>query len=591
MVRHTFRGKRHWTQARFSPMLNVSKTLSQGSHSMLEGFDPNSIQDVAGARQAIVQLLNLVEDLASDNRELRDENQRLRDEINRLKGEQGKPRIKPNRPASAPTATDHSSERERHKGQARKKSSQVERIEVNREQVLTVNPAQLPADAEFKGYDDVIVQDIKIETDNVLFHKEKFYSERENKAYQAQLPRGYAGQFGPGVKALTLVLYHAANMSEPKVREFFGFVGVHISEGEVSNLLIKDQDKFHTEKEAVYAAGLRSSPWQHIDETSTRVNGVNEHCHTVCNPLYTAYVTTGKKDRLAVLEALLNGRELTFRLNAEAYTWLAPVGLPASALAALQQLPQDQVLSEAEFTQRLAVALPTLGSQARRRVLESAAIAAYHAQQEFPVVDLLLCDDADQFKRLTGELALCWVHDARHYKKLNPVISLHRKLLDDFTGQYWDLYDDLLTYRQASTSDDATRLSQRFDVLFATKTGYADLDDRIAKTQAKKDALLMMLKHPEIPLHNNPAELAARRRVRKRDVSFGPRTEDGKKAWDTFMTLADTAKKLGVSFYRYIFDRVSQANHIPKLADLITERAKQLGLGASWDAPELPASY
>ena len=54
---------------------------------MLEGFDPNTIQDVAGARQAIVQLLNLVEGLASDNHELRDENQRLRDEINRLKGE------------------------------------------------------------------------------------------------------------------------------------------------------------------------------------------------------------------------------------------------------------------------------------------------------------------------------------------------------------------------------------------------------------------------------------------------------------------------------------------------------------------------
>ena len=78
MVRHTSRGKRHWTRARFSPMLNVSKTLSQVSHSMLEGFDPNTIQDVAGARQAIVQLLNLVEGLASDNHELRDENQRLR---------------------------------------------------------------------------------------------------------------------------------------------------------------------------------------------------------------------------------------------------------------------------------------------------------------------------------------------------------------------------------------------------------------------------------------------------------------------------------------------------------------------------------
>ena len=241
-----------------------------------------------------------------------------------------------------------------------------------------------------------------------------------------------------------------------------------------------------------------------MDETGTRVNGVNEHCHTVCNPLYTAYVTTDKKDRLAVLEALLNGRALTFRLNAEAYAWLEPVGLPASALAALQQLPQDQVLSEAEFMQQLAVALPTLGSQARRRVLEAAAVAAYHAQQEFPIVDLLVCDDADQFKRLTDELALCWIHDARHYKKLNPVVPHHRKLLDDFMGRYWDLYDDLLTYRQAPTPEDATRLSQQFDDLFATTTGYADLDDRIAKTQAKKDALLMVLKHPETSLAQQP---------------------------------------------------------------------------------------
>ena len=164
-----------------------------------------------------------------------------------------------------------------------------------------------------------------------------------------------------------------------------------------------------------------------------------------------------------------------------------------------------------------------------------------------------------------------------------PVISLHRKLLDDLMGQYWELYDALLNYRQAPTPAEAIRLSHQFDGLFATTTGYADLDDRIAKTQAKKDALLMVLKHPELPLHNNPAELAARRRVRKRDVSFGPRTEDGKQAWDTFMTLADTTKKLGVSFYHYIFDRVSQTNHIPKLADLIAERAKQLGLGASWN--------
>ena len=71
--------------------------------------------------------------------------------------------------------------------------------------------------------------------------------------------------------------------------------------------------------------------------------------------------------------------------------------------------------------------------------------------------------------------------------------------------------------------------------------------------------------------------------MRKRDVSFGPRTRDGAKAWDTFMTLAETATKLGVSFYHHIYDRVSGAYQMPSLADLIAEQAKVLNLGTSWD--------
>ena len=80
-------------------------------------------------------------------------------------------------------------------------------------------------------------------------------------------------------------------------------------------------------------------------------------------------------------------------------------------------------------------------------------------------------------------------------------------------------------------------------------------------------------------------ELGARQRVRKRDVSFGPRTPDGAKAWDTFQTLAATAKKLDVSFYHYIQDTLRGTYEMPRLADLITERAQQLNLGASWATP------
>jgi hypothetical protein len=116
-------------------------------------------------------------------------------------------------------------------------------------------------------------------------------------------------------------------------------------------------------------------------------------------------------------------------------------------------------------------------------------------------------------------------------------------------------------------------LAQAFDDLFRTVTGYHQLDKRIAKTKAKKARLLQPLKYPEIPLHNNPAELSVRRKVRKRDISFGPRTLDGREAWDTFMTLVATAKKLGVSFYAYVFDRIAEVYAMPSLADLIQQRS------------------
>ena len=511
---------------------------------MLEGFDPHTIQDIEGARQALLRLLDLVEELAGENRQLREELQQLRDENNRLKGEQGQPTVKPNQPSAAKCRRDYSSERERRKPRERKTASKVSQIKVDREEVVQVAPAELPPDAKFEGYEDVVVQDIKFETDNIRFRKEKFYSPAQGKTYLAELPAGYAGQLGPGVKAWSIVWYYAINTSEPKIKELFEHVGVSISEGQLSNLLIKKQETFHAEKAALLKAGLGSSPWRHTDDVPTRVNGVNENTHILCNPLYTVYVTTEKKDRLAVLAAFTNGRDLNFRLNGETYAWLEQVGLPARLVAQVQQLPQDQDLDQKALTVLLAERLPELGETHRRHILEAAAVAAYHTQQEFPIIDLLICDDAPQFKRLTEELALCWVHDGRHYKKLSPVVALHRQALDDFLDRYWGYYDELLTYQQQPTPAEAACLSKAFDALFSTFTGYTALDDRIAKTQAKKDALLMVLKHPEIPLHNNPAELEARRRRRKSDVSLGPRTETGKQAWDTFLSLGATVRKL-----------------------------------------------
>ena len=143
-----------------------------------------TIQDLEGARQAIVALLNLVETMQQENQELRAEVQRLRDEISRLKGEQGKPEIK------ADKAKDHSSEKERHKPKDWHKGSKRDRIIINREQKLYVDKRELPDDAQFKGYEETVVQDIRLTTDNVCFVKEKYYSPSQQRTYLAPLPPG-----------------------------------------------------------------------------------------------------------------------------------------------------------------------------------------------------------------------------------------------------------------------------------------------------------------------------------------------------------------------------------------------------------------
>jgi len=73
-----------------------------------------------------------------------------------------------------------------------------------------------------------------------------------------------------------------------------------MSAGYLSNLLIKTTRTFILRK-VKSMKGLASSPWQHFDQTTARVAGVNYTTNIVCNPIYTVYFTTEKKDRLTVL--------------------------------------------------------------------------------------------------------------------------------------------------------------------------------------------------------------------------------------------------------------------------------------------------
>ena len=539
---------------------------------MLDELDLSGVTD-AEARRILDLLRNVIEAQAAEIATLRAENQRLRDENNRLKGAQGAPTILPSKRVAAA----HASERER--GAERPARPRVDKrslLHIDRTEEREVDPALLPPDAERKGYAEFVVQDVALHTDTVLFRCARWYAASTRRSYQAPLPDDYReqGHYGPGLKALALQLYYQGQMSEPKILEMLRSVGIQMSAAHLSTLLIQ-QPVFAAEYAEIARAGLASSPSQHLDDTSTRVDGVEEHCHILCGPLYTLYRTTPRKDRQAVLDVLRLGAPRTYQLNRYAGAFLAAYGLPAAVVTALGRLPQGVDLDADTFGALLEEHVPRLGPQQRAHVLDAAAIGAYRVQQDVPVIEILVGDDAPQFKGVTADLALCWVHAGRHFKKLTPLFAQHRALVDTFLTDFWAYYHDLQAYRTAPTAVERVRLDAAFDTLFARRTGYWHLDERIAKTAAKKEELLCVLAHPEVPLHNNPAELGARHRVRKRDVSFGPRSHAGLTARDIFGTLTQTAAKLGVNVAPYLHDRLSGAYRMPSLAALITQRAAE----------------
>src|SRR5437660_3406071 len=326
---------------------------------MLADFDPTTIEEES-LRQVVISLMSLVEQLSTKVQKQAEEIQRLRDENNRLKGEQGKPNIKANTKANASL----SSEKERRVSKPHHKTNKHAQIRIDRVEVVKGGETSMPADAQFKGYEDVIVQDMEFRTQNIRFRKEKYYSPSQKRTYLATLPTGYTGQFGPGVRAWVLTLYYADGMSEPKILDLLRTVGMAISAGQLSDLLIKNQEQFHAESAAVVKAGLTSRPWQHLDSTGTRVNGKNKQRHILCNPLYTAYCTLLAKDRLSLLRVLQGGADPVFQMNALALELLAQLGVSEKWRRRLPTLlSHDQQYTDNPLEHVIHATLHTYGAQ------------------------------------------------------------------------------------------------------------------------------------------------------------------------------------------------------------------------------------
>ena len=529
----------------------------------------------AEAQLAIGKLLNLIEAICADKQQLADEVKRLRELLEQKKkgkttGGNGDNADSKNKDLSS---KDHLHDTPPLVSPANVQP-EPKPVTIHETRRVPIDPATLPADAKLVEIKSVVVQDVVIRPNNIQFDLEVYYSASQRKYYRAELPPGYdRGEFSGTLQALIISMKYSGNMSEPKIREMLENFDVRISAGSVSKILTNTADEFASEFDDLVRAGLESTTYQQTDDTSARVAGKFWHTHILCNPYYTAYFTKPHKDRLSVLEVLQNTEDLKFLLNGETLKLLEQeFNLPKKWYERLAALG-EQTYDGKSLKQMLDSWFDDRNQQLRTSIEHAMAIMYYRHQMSMPVVKTIVCDDAGQFKLLTENLALCWIHQGRHYARLTPVVPQHGELLAAFQNRFWEYYRKLLAYGLSPSADSAERLRAEFVELFSTRTGYTDLDKQIALTESKRTELLTLLQEVGTPPHNNRSELGARVSARRRDVSLHSVSRRGASAMDRFTTLTQTCRKLIVQPYRYFHDRLNRIFAIPSLASLIKSAA------------------
>jgi len=521
-------------------------------------------------------LLNTVEDYSAENAKLKEDLQKSRDEVRRLKGEKGKPDIKASKEDRIDDENnDGDQNKKRRSFLRRKKSKKKNKIKITRTEKAVVNRDKLPKDAEYKGTRSVVIQDLKIDLDNIRFDIERFYSPTLKKMLEGTIPAEYQGsEFGPGLRSYVLLMHYQARVPQKLLHQIITGLGIQISHGQINEILLSSKNQiFNEEQKQMHQAAVEVSTYQQIDDTGARMDGNNIYTIVTCNDDFAAFTTSLKKDRLSAIQALLGSEPLGFILNTTAINYMNKKISNKKLIQSLKKVCSDQIYSLKEFEANVLESkyIPPMTKTWRKYIIEGAAIAFYRDQSPYGMKSLI-ADDAPQFKGILEHLGLCWVHEGRHYKNLIPKHQEFRNILDRFLNEFWKYYKQLKRYKRKPTERLKKILDKRFDQLFNPNTDYYALNTAIKKTRAKKESLLLVLKYPEIPLHNNTSEQDIREKVIQRKIRNCFRSWRGAKASDTFLSLMATCRKQKLSFWEYIKDRVYKTNQIPTLAQIIRQQ-------------------
>jgi hypothetical protein len=515
----------------------------------------NTLLDIIHAQQTRITQLEEEVELIKETQ------QGLKDEIARLKSHRGKPKIPPSSLEKKKKST------QKGKRAGSNKRSKNKGLDIH--ETVIIHPKDIPTGSKLRGYQDYIVQDLVIKPNNTKYRL-AYWLGPDGKSHTGKLPVDIQGHFGPMITSFIMYQYYHAQVTQPLLWEQLREFGIDISKGQLNRIITENKKYFHQEKDEILISGLELSSYINVDDTSARHQGKNGYCTQIGNELFSWFRSTESKSRINFLE-LLRNVHTDYILLDSAFDYMRQQKLPQSQLDRLYP-HQGKVLSDQHHW---LLFLATIGITNKRhvRIATEGALIGSILSHGFSLDCVIVSDDAGQFNILNH--GLCWLHAERTINKLIGFSDAQRQALEQVRSQIWDLYTDLKEYKSSPNRAIKPELEARFDAIFIQTTCFSTLNQVLKRIYKNKSELLLVLKRPDIPLHNNLSEQAIREYVKKRKISGSTRSELGRRCRDTFTSLKKTCRKLGISFWSYLQDRNRNVNDVPWIPDTMRIKASE----------------
>ena len=495
---------------------------------------------------------------------LYDENANLRKENARICKRPARPKLKP----SKISITD-SKYRSAKKRKTVTANPDKKKLSIN--EVVTLSINSIPKSARFKGYQTFTVQDIEIKPITRQYRRERWQLS-SGELVVAPLPEHVDNQhYGAQLRQYILYQYYHQRVTQPLLLNQLREWGLSISAGQLSNLITKNKESWHAEKEELLTKALKTSAYIQVDDTGAKHFKEKYYCTHVGNEQFAFFDTRPKKSRLNFL-SILQGKNTGFCLNEHAVHYMELYSNTMSWVTDwfLEKAADIGYYSNVDDWQNLL--LGSFIKESNYKSITEAAMLGYMAHNKRINPELIILSDAaGQFNLQRN--AACWVHAERILTGIIPDSERVTRVKDKKLKQFWMLYRYINAKRHKPQFAKILRcrVEAVFDDLCQPLQEKSRLDKPLSQLNRLKSGLLAGLERTEIPLHNNQSESDIREFVIRRIVSGATKSKDGLLCRDTFISLKKTAQRHQISFWNFLGDRLFKKETIPLLSDYISE--------------------